>query len=148
MNTLTRENIYLRHKIKNKKPRKESKAEYQRRLEETFRGVLTKNQIEIILDKKMYAHWTEEELSMAFTPRYMGKKAFLNAQNKLKVPLPSLSKLHRWASKLDIKPGSLECVLKVMKAVAPALDPAKRVAVMSFDDVKSAECYELCIESA
>ena len=141
--TLTREKIYQDEQNKKGRNHKEiSKAEKQRILEETFKGVLTKNQIEILLGKKNYAHWTDEELSMAFTLRYMGKKAYLYVKHKLRIPLPSLSKLHRWAAKLNIQPGSLQCVLECMKAVAPSFQPSERVAVISFDEVKTDELYE------
>lgn len=68
-------------------------------------SVLTPNQIDLILNRKRQVHWTQDELSLAFTIRYLSKKCYLFMKSKMKIPLPSISTLQKWASKISIVPG-------------------------------------------
>ncbi|KAK3924472.1 Transposable element P transposase [Frankliniella fusca] len=79
---------------------------------------------------------------MAFTLRYMGKRAYKYVTETMKIPLPSLAKLHRWASKLDFQPGTLHCIFKVMKAVCHTFDESEKIAIITFDEVKVKEVHE------
>ncbi|KAK3918432.1 Transposable element P transposase [Frankliniella fusca] len=79
---------------------------------------------------------------MAFTLRYMGKRAYKYVTKTMKIPLPSLRKLHRWASKLDFQSGTLHCIVKVMKAVCHTFDEPEKIAIITFDEVKVKEVHE------
>jgi len=139
--SLERELYSVKNKVKNKKEQFRRK-EIIKFIFDKLGGVLTSNQIEILLGLKKWAHWSTEELQTAYTLSYMGKKAYNFVTKKMKIPFPSLSKLHRWASKLDIQPGNLRCVMEVMKVVAPCYQACERVSVITFDEMKVQEILE------
>lgn len=51
--------------------------------EKLLNMVLTKNQIDLLSCRKKLVHWTQEEISIAFTIRYYSKKCYLNFINYL-----------------------------------------------------------------
>ncbi|KAK3923436.1 Transposable element P transposase [Frankliniella fusca] len=142
--TLNLEKSYIKSDLERikKMPKTMSETEKVNLILEVLKGTLTKNQIEIMMGHKKFAHWTDEELQIAFTLRYMGKRAYNFVTKQMLIPLPSLSKLHRWASKLNIQPGNLQCVLNVMKCTAPSFEETERVAVLTFDEIKVREQIE------
>lgn len=73
-------------------------------------SVLSSNQIDLILNRKKQVRWTQDELSMAFTIRYISKNCYLFLKNKMKLPLPALTTLERWVSKISISPGNLTII--------------------------------------
>lgn len=75
-------------------------------------SMFTKNQIKLLLGMQKQVLWTSEEISLAFTLRYFSKRCFLFLKRKLKIPLPGLSTLQRWASRFEINQGIFESVLK------------------------------------
>ncbi|KAE8741600.1 hypothetical protein FOCC_FOCC012893 [Frankliniella occidentalis] len=143
---LTRENNYLATSLKNMKIKSKTQQltdnEITKLIHQYLPGVFTTNQIQILTGQRKYPHWTDEELTIAFTLRYMGKRAYKFVTKTLKIPLPSLSKLHRWASKLNIRPGSLQCIFKVMKAVAACFEEHEKIGIVTFDEVKVKEVHE------
>lgn len=66
---------------------------------------LTPNQVDLIMNVKNKALWTEEEMSRAFTLRYFSVKGYDYLRINLNYPLPCYSTLNTWASKLDIDRG-------------------------------------------
>jgi hypothetical protein len=58
--------------------------------------------------------WSAEEMNSAFALRRVSVKAYRYMIKKLKIPLPSLSTLRRWCSRVLCEEGILHCVLPVM----------------------------------
>ncbi|XP_045460330.1 uncharacterized protein LOC123670812 [Harmonia axyridis] len=48
----------------------------------------------------------DEELSIAFTLRYLSKRAYIYVRESLHYPLPGLSTLQRWAANINYGQGS------------------------------------------
>lgn len=58
--------------------------------------VYTDNQIKIIFGKRK-AHWTDDELTVAYTVRHLSSKKFYDYLTQtLKFPLPGTSSIRRW----------------------------------------------------
>lgn len=82
-------------------------------------GVFSKGQIDLILNKrKKVETWSSEDITKAFTIRYLSKRCYIHIRNKMGIPLPSLTTLKEWASKLHINRGVLDGVLNLMEVAA------------------------------
>ncbi|XP_056640229.1 uncharacterized protein LOC130447437 [Diorhabda sublineata] len=65
--------------------------------DDILRNIFSNAQINLLLGKK--AVWSNDDLATAFTIRHMGsKKCYLYMKNVLKIPLPSLSCVQKWAA--------------------------------------------------
>jgi len=58
-----------------------------------FKKILTQSQVALITKKRKIAHWKEEDITRAFTLRYLSKRAYLYIRNYLKYPLPGTYKI-------------------------------------------------------
>lgn len=67
--------------------------------------------------------------------RYLSNKSYIFLINKLNYPLPGLSTLRKWASKVSIKQGLLEDVLTFLKMAAEDMSDKERTVVIMFDEV-------------
>lgn len=132
---LKRENQYLRRK-NNKTPLKYKK------MHKVLTSMFTSNQISVLLGLKKHVNWTSEEISLAFTLRYLSKRCFLFLRRKLNIPLPGISTLQRWASRFQIQQGLLETVFKYLEAAKVTLKAVERVVVIQFDEIKVRKVLE------
>lgn len=107
-----------------------------KKLHEILRKILSENQIKLLLGKRKKVIWNEEEMAVAFTLRYYSKKSYIYLREKLNYPLPGLSSLRRWASKINMRHGMLKDVLKFMKLAEEAMSDFEKCVVLQFDEVK------------
>lgn len=105
-------------------------------------AIFTKSQKDLIIHKKKKIKWSTEDISRAFTLRYLSKRCYLYLRNTLKYPLPHVSTLVKWASTLNFKQGILTDVIKIMKIAAMNLSHFERVTVVQFDEMKILSTYE------
>ncbi|KAI5704495.1 hypothetical protein M8J75_006003 [Diaphorina citri] len=103
---------------------------------------LSPNQIQILTKKKNRARWTSDELSKAFTLRYLSQKAYAYLRGTLKYPLPGLSTLRTWACNIDVRSGVLSDVMKIMDASGLSKSALQRCTVLSFDEMKITSVLE------
>jgi hypothetical protein len=96
----------------------------------------TKNQMDLLLKRRKRVNWTSEEAASAFTLRYYSKKSYLYVKSTLQFPLPGLSSLRRWASKLKITNGILTNILKFMQLAGESMNDFEKTVVLCFDEVK------------
>lgn len=77
---LSTTNKLLKENLKNMKAIKIRSLDETKTVENQARklvsSVLTQNQLDLILKKKKRVHWSREEVSKAFTLRYLSKKAY------------------------------------------------------------------------
>lgn len=109
---------------------------------ELMSPAFTRTQIEKLIFNKKKVLWKNEDICRAFTLRYLGKRSYLYLRNELKVPLPAISTLQRWASKLEIRNGLLKQVLQIMKIASTDLEKKEKYIVIMFDEVKIKSVYE------
>ena len=92
-------------------------SNFDNKVEESFKDLLTPDQIEIALKMKKKARWTQEELSRAFIVRYFSKRAYIYIQESSCIyPLPGLSTLQQWAANISLRNGVLTDALRIMEA--------------------------------
>jgi len=51
-------------------------------------SIFSSNQVDIIMKKKKRVNWSRDEISQAFTLRYLSKRAYNYVRNELHYPLP------------------------------------------------------------
>jgi len=128
----------LRAIQKRKLPRKEIEV----RVKNALLQIFSENQVSIILKKQKRVNWSSEDLSVAFTLRYFSKRSYLYLKRNLHFPLPGISTLQHWASKIKIGNGLLTDVIAFMKIAALGKKVYEKVAVLMFDEVKVKGVYE------
>lgn len=110
-------------------------------MKKSLNHIFTKGQLEKIFNKnKKLQRWTFEDISAAICLHFSGPRAYRYMYNKLKYPLPSISSLKRWSSKLCVKPGVLKAVLKLMEK--KDFDEKQRLCILSFDEISVKSVYE------
>ncbi|EFN62483.1 Transposable element P transposase, partial [Camponotus floridanus] len=101
---------------------------------EGIRTILSENQL--ALQKKKKIKWTVDEISKAFTIRYLSKRCYFYLRNTLNYKLPGISSLQRWASRIDMRQGVLQDILRVMQAIGLTMTDIERTTVLAFDEIK------------
>lgn len=104
-----------------------------------YKQFFTPGQQQRIVTGKRYL-WHQEDISMAASLHAAGSKAY-KLLYKRGLPLPSVRTLRRHAAMVKVQPGFLEPVLTVLKDVAKS--PLGKYCVLSFDEMKVREQYEL-----
>lgn len=97
--------------------------------------ILTPGQIKKIenpLSKKIL--WTSEDISAAISLRSVSPKAYRYLRNH-NYPLPGLSTLRTWASSFDVKQGTLENVISLIKTKGEDMPFKGKLCVLSFDEM-------------
>ena len=113
-----------------------------KKLEEVLYDTFSKAQRDILVNKKKKVISKSEDMSKAFTLRYLSKRCYLYLRNSLKYPLPHLSTLQKWAAKLHFRNGLLKDVLRFMEIAGMSLSTLEKLAVIQFDEMKVESVYE------
>lgn len=111
-------------------------------LHNTLNTTFSKAQVELLCGKKKKVFWSNDDIAKAFTLRYLGKRSYTFLRSNLKFPLPHLSTLQKWASKLNFKQGILTDVLRLIQIAGINMTSFEKVAVIDFDEVKVECVYE------
>lgn len=86
--------------------------------------------------------WSTDDISKAFTLRYLNKRCYIYLRNKIKYPLPHVSILVKWASRLNFRQGILIDIIRIMKIAALDLNDVEKLCVIQFDEMKIISAYE------
>lgn len=105
---------------------------------EKLQTYLTPTQIECMLHKKPVKRWEEEDIRRAVTLRSFSPKAYNYLRETMKFPLPSAATLKRWLMKLDVEPGLLLPVMKLLHHKSASMNQYQRLCVLSFDETSVA----------
>lgn len=105
---------------------------------ENLKTALTKmfspSQITSLMQNKPVKSWEKEDIASAISLKCVSSKAYKYLREKLSFPLPSLSTLYRWMSKLNVEPGVLYPVFQLLRDRATSMDAYQRLCVLSFDE--------------
>ena len=84
------------------------------RVNEILSPIFTPGQIKKLLHpNQTTVKWSSEDIASAIALRSVSPKAYRYLKNN-KIPLPALSTLRKWASKINIKDGVIDSVLSLM----------------------------------
>ena len=111
-------------------------------LNESLKIVFSQTQLQLITKKKKRVIWSTEDISKAFTLRYLSKRCYIYLRNKLNCPLPHVSTLVKWVSRLNFRQGILVDIIRIMKIAALNLNSIKLLCIIQFDKMKILSAYE------
>jgi len=115
--------------------KKTNSEEVDNKVLECLGGIFSQNQINIILKKNRKVKWTSNEISQAFTLRYLGVRGYKFVRQNMNFPLPGLSTLRSWATKIDLRHGLFKDVLRLMKVASIDMTKRDYLCVIQFDEV-------------
>lgn len=73
--------------------------------------------------------WSSEDIINAISLRSISPKSYRYLRNVLRIPLPGLSTLRRWASSIKVDAGVISCVLECMKQKGKNLKDYEKLVV-------------------
>lgn len=79
--------------------------------------------------------WSSEDIASAISLRSVSPKAYRYLRNVIKIPLPGLSTIRRWASKIKINEGVLTPILHCMEFKGRGMQKFKKLVVLTFDEI-------------
>jgi len=79
--------------------------------------------------------WSSEDIASAISLRSVSPKAYRYLRNVIKIPLPGLSTIRRWASKIKINVGVLTPILHCMEFKGRGMQKFKKLVVLTFDEI-------------
>ena len=108
----------------------------QQKIINSLHKIFTKGQLQKLENPEKRAKWAADDIAKAVTLHAAGPRAYRLLLKK-KMPLPAVITLQKWCAKVQVYPGILNCVLKLMKTLdMPTTD---KVCVLSFDEMKVKE---------
>src|SRR5271154_6311558 len=97
----------------------------------------------VILNNQSKAMWTTEDIAKAIALRAKSSRAYSHMRTVFNYPLPGISTLQKYISKIDFTPGVLHSVMNLLKHEFMDYSDVQRQAVLSFDEMslESEYCY-------
>ena len=113
-------------------------------LEILLSPIISKTQLNAILNKRKVKHWPDEDISAAFTLRSFSPKCYEYLRTKRGFPLPCKTTLNERAKNFSCEPGILKSVLSIMKMKSDSFTHLEKLAVISLDEmsISSEWCYD------
>lgn len=107
----------------------------------TMGRIFTKGQLKKMERPSKRMRWSEEDISNAITVHAAGPRSYRLLLKK-GFPFPAVITLKKWCAKIELYPGIINCVLKIIKKVE--MEPFDKICVLSFDEMKVKEkiCYD------
>lgn len=132
-----RENAAMKARIaKLEQQIKTDNESFENRLFETFGKFLSRGQIRLLLNPALSRiKWSPEDIASAVSFRCASPKGYRYMKDVLKMPLPGLSTLRRWANRIRVEPGILSVVLDVMKMKENCTPDIEKLVVLTFDEM-------------
>ncbi|KAK4316548.1 hypothetical protein Pmani_012323 [Petrolisthes manimaculis] len=103
-------------------------------LKESLGGKFTNAQVDFLISRKPIVRWEEEDISNAIAIRRLSTKSYHFLHNKMMIPLPSVTTLKRWVSKISVEPGILHSVLRLLKHQSERMTDKERLCTLSMDE--------------
>lgn len=120
----------------------QQKTEECEQLKASLKNIFTKGQLQKLQAPKQKVLWKLDDIASAIRLYTAGPKCY-RYMYKNGYPLPSVSALKRWSRKIEISPGVLKSVLRLMKFHQE--DKSKHlenVCILSFDEMSIKSSYE------
>ena len=112
-------------------------ASHKKALEKCF----TASQVKCLLTGKPITKWEEEDIISALTLRRLDTKTYKYLREHMEIPLPCISTLDKWVSQINIEPGLLRSVLRIMHVRGSSLTAGEKACILCFDEMKVERKY-------
>lgn len=97
-------------------------------------------QIKALKTGKPVTRWKESDIISALALCSLSMKTYTYLRDK-DVPLPSVSTLRRWISDVNVEPGILNSVIRMMHIRGASLSIEEKICIISFDERKIEKKY-------
>jgi len=98
-----------------------------------------------LLTNQKISKWAEEDIVSALAFKSLSTKAYKHARKKLQIPLPCISILKEFIKDINIEPGYLNVVFKILELKTGSMTPGERVCVLGFDETSLYHKYIITI---
>lgn len=136
------ENKQLKLRLCNRNKMLQVEMKKNKNVKKLLQPFLNRSQWGTLLHNKKSVIWSSDDISKAFTIRYLSKQCYVYLRETLRYCLPHINTLQRWASKLKLRNGLLCDVLRLMKIAALTNTEYDRVTVLHFEEMKVRSLYE------
>ena len=99
-------------------------------------NILTQTQISALENGKGPYKWPEEDIQKALALASIDRKAYEYFRLKMKIPLPTIRTINRRIEKINVQPGILKTVLRLMSKHSKNLTDFEKICILSFDEMK------------
>ncbi|XP_071574859.1 uncharacterized protein [Temnothorax nylanderi] len=114
----------------------EADKKYETKMYDVLKKVFTPGQIRMLLNpSQKYVNWSSEDIASAMSLRCVSPKAYRYLKNVMKIPLPSLQTLRRWATDINVEPGVLNAILDCMRFKSKSMPDFETLVILTFDEV-------------
>jgi len=118
---------------------------YEAKMHETLGKVYTPGQTRMLLKRNVTRiTWSSEDIASAISLRCISPKAYRYMRNVVKMPLPGLSTLRRWACNINVDPGILDAIFDWMKYKGKTLQMHEKLVILTFDEIHL--CNKIAID--
>lgn len=109
---------------------------FEKQIHSLLGDIFTPGQIKALINPTMRMNsWTPEDIANAISIRCASPKMYRYMKEVMKIPLPGLSTLRKWTSKIEVNPGCLECVFNCMQVKGKNLNELEKLVVLTCDEV-------------
>lgn len=140
-----KENDVLKKKVKRLQTEKTkvTKRIIKENVHNVLKKIFTTKQIDVLMsNEKKRVKWGIEDISAAIVLRSVSPKAY-RFLRKTHYPLPGLSTLRKWASRMELKEGILSDIVFLMKKKSPALQLHQKLCMICFDEIYISQKMEI-----
>lgn len=134
----------LPYEIANLKDQLQKKEFEIKNIEERLRSIFTEGQINKLKNGARKQKWSENDIAHSITLYSASAKGY-KLLKKNNFPLPAIRTLQDWAQKIEISPGILKPVVKIL-AATKQMSEMEKICVLSFDEMKIRKSY--CYDKA
>lgn len=113
-------------------------------IEQKLQEIFTEGQINKLKNGLTKQKWTENDIAHSITLYSASAKGYKLLKKK-NFPLPAIRTLQDWAQKIEISPGILKPVVKIL-AATKQMSEMEKICVLSFDEMKIRKSY--CYDKA
>lgn len=118
-----------------KNSEKQEKEKLKENMYKVLSQIFTPGQIKMLLHPKKLIAWSSEDIANAMSLRCVSPKAYRYLRNVMKIPLPGLSTLRRWANNIEISPGLIRPALDCIEIKGKIIPKHEKLVVLMFDEV-------------
>ena len=119
-------------------------TEENRKLEQGMLKCFTVHQAQCLISGKPISRWQDTDVTNALALKSLGIKSYKYIRNVMNIPLPSVSTINRWISGINVEPGILNSVLRMMSQKSESFTLGQKACTLSFDEMKIDKkyCYD------
>lgn len=104
----------------------------------------TANQVQCLVSGKPISRWQDIDMVNALALKSLSIKTYNYIRSHMNIPLPDVSTVNRWVAGINMEPGKLNSVLRMMAQQSESLSSGQKACILLFDEMKVERkyCYD------